>query len=135
MLPSLDGFSIVRALRDRGKTTPILILTARDDTSDVVAGLDAGADDYLRKPFVFAELLARLRAIARRESADRIVERLCVGDITMDLATRSVTRAGRAIRLTAREIAFLEYFLRRPQVVVTRAQLGTNSTARASATN
>ncbi len=123
MLPRLDGFSIVRALREKGKTIPILMLTARDDASDVVCGLDAGADDYLRKPFVFAELLARLRAIARRESADRIVEQLCVGDIVMDLATRSVTRSGRNIRLTAREIAFLEYFMRRPQAVVTRGQL------------
>jgi two-component system copper resistance phosphate regulon response regulator CusR len=123
MLPGLDGFSIVRTLRDRGKTTPILVLTARDEASDVVAGLDAGADDYLRKPFVFAELLARLRAITRRESSERIVERLCAGDIVMDLVTRSVTRGGRCIRLTAREIAFLEFFLRRPRAVVTRAQL------------
>ncbi|MGB8266672.1 MAG: response regulator transcription factor [Candidatus Velthaea sp.] len=123
MLPGLDGFSIVRALRERGKTVPILMLTARDDARDVVAGLDAGADDYLRKPFVFAELLARLRALTRREPANRIVERLRAGDIVMDLATRSVSRGGRPIRLTAREIAFLEYFLRHQHALVTRVQL------------
>jgi two-component system OmpR family response regulator len=122
MLPRLDGFAVARRLRREGVSTPILMLTARDTVEDTVAGLDAGADDYLRKPFAFSELNARLRALTRREAAPvRTV--LCVGDIEMDAATRRVKRGSRELALTARELAFLEYLMRNPGVVLTRTML------------
>lgn len=122
MLPRLDGFGVARRLRREGVSTPILMLTARDTVEDTVEGLDAGADDYLRKPFAFSELNARLRALTRREPAPvRTVLR--VGDVEMDAATRRVTRGTREISLTARELAFLEYFMRNPGIVVTRVML------------
>ena len=121
-LPGKDGLSIARELRGALIPTPILMLTARDTVEDVVAGLDAGADDYLRKPFVFSELEARLRSIARRETA-RPHDELRVGDIAMDLGSRTVTRAGRAIALSARETAFIEYLLRNPGRLLTRSML------------
>jgi DNA-binding response OmpR family regulator len=119
-LPGRDGLSIARELRAADVSTPILMLTARDTVADVVAGIDAGADDYLRKPFVFDELEARLRSITRREAA-RPREQLQAGDVTMDLGTRAVTCRGRTIALSARETAFLEYFLRNPGRLLTRA--------------
>ncbi len=111
MLPYRDGHAVARGLRSAGIRTPILMLTSRDTTGDIVAGLDAGADDYLRKPFVFAELEARLRSLGRRVPAARARE-LRVADVVLDLGTRLVTRGGRAIELTARDTAFLEYLMR-----------------------
>jgi DNA-binding response OmpR family regulator len=122
MLPGKDGFAVARELRGRGVRTPILMLTARDTTQDAVDGLDAGADDYLRKPFVFDELEARLRAIVRRDPPQLRAE-LRVGDMVMDMRTRLVTRAGRPIALSARETAFIEYFLRNTGLLVTRRML------------
>jgi two-component system OmpR family response regulator len=122
MLPDLDGFEVSRRLREAGRWSPVLMLTARDAVSDRVAGLDAGADDYLTKPFSFAELLARLRALTRRGAAER-PSVLRVGDLTLDPATRSVARAGALIELTAREFSLLEYLLRHAGAVLTRTQL------------
>ncbi len=122
MLPTKDGVSIARDLRRHGVRTPILILSARDTVEDTIAGLDAGADDYLRKPFVFAELNARLRSLARREPVAAMPE-LTVGEVTLNLASRTVMRAGHAVDATPRETAFLEYFMRRAGQIVTRAML------------
>jgi DNA-binding response OmpR family regulator len=122
MLPGKDGFAVARGLRDRGIRTPILMLTARDTTLDIVDGLDAGADDYLRKPFVFDELEARLRAVTRRDRGAVRAE-LRVGDVALDLRTRLVSRGERTIPLSARETAFLEYFLRNAGLLVSRRML------------
>lgn len=122
MLPRVDGLAVARTLREAGNRTPILMLTARDTVDDIVAGLDAGADDYLRKPFVFDELDARLRSITRREPP-RAHDTLQVGDLEMDLATRTVSRGGRPVELSARETAFLEYFMRNAGLLVTREML------------
>lgn len=122
MLPARDGISVARRLRDAKIATPILMLTARDTLEDVVTGLNAGADDYLRKPFAFSELEARLRSLMRRERAP-VRQKLIVADVELDLASRVVTRAGEPIALTARETAFLEYFMRNPGIVITRRML------------
>jgi two-component system, OmpR family, response regulator len=122
MLPGLDGFQVVRRLRDEGVWSPVLMLTARDAVEDRVAGLDGGADDYLVKPFVFAELVARLRALGRRGPVERATT-LQAGDLTLDPATRAVRRGGTDIALSAREYALLETFLRRPGQVLDRFQL------------
>ena len=122
MLPDLDGFEVSRRLRQAGRWSPVLMLTARDAVADRVAGLDAGADDYLTKPFSFAELLARLRALVRRGAAERPPV-LRVGDLSLDPARRTVTRDGVSIDLTAREFALLEYLMRRAGEVLTRTQL------------
>jgi DNA-binding response OmpR family regulator len=122
MLPSLDGRELLRGLRARGDTTPVLILTARDTVADRVAGLDLGADDYLVKPFAFDELLARLRALVRRryQHADPVLR---VADLEVDTRARTVRRAGRPVPLTAREYALLEVLAHRRGQVVTRAEL------------
>jgi two-component system, OmpR family, response regulator len=122
MLPRKNGLAVARALRDAGITTPILMLTARDTVADTVAGLDAGADDYLRKPFVFDELEARLRSITRRDPVPAR-EELRVADLVMDLRTRTVARGTRPIALSARETAFLEYLMRNAGRLVTRPML------------
>jgi two-component system OmpR family response regulator len=122
MLPDLDGFQVSRRLREAGRWSPVLMLTARDGVADRVAGLDAGADDYLTKPFSFAELLARLRALLRRGAAERPAV-VRVGDLELDPARRTVSRDGAAIELTAREFALLEYLMRRSGEVLTRTQL------------
>jgi DNA-binding response OmpR family regulator len=122
-LPKRDGISVVRGLRASGVRTPVLILTSRDTTDDAIEGLDAGADDYLRKPFVFGELEARLRSIVRRASPQTLNARLDVGDVSFDLGSRLVRRAGRTIDLTARETAFLEYFMRNAGRLVTRRMI------------
>jgi DNA-binding response OmpR family regulator len=121
-LPGRDGLQVLRALRQRGVDTRVLILTARDTLDDRVKGLDSGADDYLVKPFAFAELIARIRALVRR---GRVVEspRLGIGDLNMDLWTRKVTREGRSIDLTAREFELLEHLLRFQGQVVSRDTL------------
>ena len=122
MLPFKDGFSVARSLRAADVHTPILMLTARDTIDDTVAGLDCGADDYLRKPFVFRELEARLRSISRREPI-AANNQLRVDDLTMDLASRRVKRGDRDLLLTARETAFLEYLMRNAGLLVTRPML------------
>jgi two-component system copper resistance phosphate regulon response regulator CusR len=118
-LPGRDGLQILRAIRDRGVKTPVLVLTARDTLDDRVKGLDSGADDYLVKPFAFAEVVARMRALVRRGRAAEPV-RLSAGDLDMDLVTRRVTHAGRAVELTLREFEILEYLLRHQGQVVSR---------------
>ncbi len=122
MLPHRDGVTIAKNLRAAGVRTPILILTARDTVEDIVCGLDAGADDYLRKPFTLAELEARLRSITRRDPP-LLSNELRVEDLTMDLTTRDVRRGAAAIHLSARESAFLEYFMRNAGLLITRAML------------
>ena len=121
-LPRKDGFAVARAIRTHGTVTPILMLTSRDTVNDTIAGLDAGADDYLRKPFVFGELHARLRSLARRKAppADDILR---VGDLTLDRATREIRRGEVIVPLTARETAFLEYFMRNAGIVLTQAMI------------
>lgn len=111
MLPGRDGISVVRSLRALGVTTPVLFLTARTTEEDIVAGLDAGADDYLRKPFGLGELQARIRSIARRERAHRPTALTC-GSVRYDPASRRAIRNERDLGLTRRETVFLEYFLR-----------------------
>src|SRR5262245_13588701 len=122
MLPGLNGFEVCRRLREAGVWAPVLMLTARDGVEDRVAGLDAGADDYLAKPFSFAELLARLRALARRGGVERPTE-LEVDGLRLDPATRRVWRDGREIKLSPKEFALLETFMRRPGQVLSRYQL------------
>jgi len=122
MLPDVDGFEVSRRLREAGRWSPVLMLTARDAVADRVSGLDAGADDYLTKPFSFAELLARLRALMRRGAAERPPV-LRVGDLELDPAARSVVRDASSIDLTAREFALLEYLMRHAGEVLTRTQL------------
>ena len=121
-LPGRDGLQILKAVRERGMKTPVLVLTARDSVQDRVAGLDSGADDYMVKPFAFAELVARIRALVRRgRAADS--PRLAAGDLDMDLITRKVTRAARPIELTVREFELLEYLMRHLGQVVSRETL------------
>jgi two-component system, OmpR family, response regulator len=122
MLPDIDGFETCRRLRSQGAWVPILMLTARDAVEDRVHGLDAGADDYLTKPFSLAELLARLRALARRGPVERPTV-LEVGDLRLDPATHEVWRGDHEIELSAREFALLETFMRRPGRVLTQLQL------------
>jgi two-component system OmpR family response regulator len=122
MLPGIDGLEVCRRLREAGVWTPILMLTARDAVSDRVAGLDRGADDYLTKPFSYAELLARLRALARRGRIER-PNVLRAGDLRLDPATRRVWRAEAEVDLSAKEFALLETFMRRPGEVLSRFQL------------
>jgi len=121
-LPGRDGLEILKAVRSRGMKTPVLVLTARDSLQDRVTGLDSGADDYLVKPFAFAELIARIRALVRRgRSAE--APRLSVGDLDVDLITRKVTRSGNPVELTVREFVLLEYLLRYQGQVVPRETL------------
>jgi two-component system OmpR family response regulator len=122
MLPGVDGFETCRRLRADGVWAPVLMLTARDAVEDRVAGLDSGADDYLVKPFSFAELLARLRALARRGGVERPAV-LEVDDLRLDPATRRVWRAGEQVDLSTKEFAMLETFMRRPGQVLSRLQL------------
>jgi two-component system, OmpR family, response regulator len=122
LLPGLDGVEVCRRLRGSGVWSPVLMLTARDAVEDRVAGLDAGADDYLAKPFSFSELLARLRALARRGSPERPTV-LEVGDLRLDPATAQVWRDGAEIHLSAKELALLETFMRRPGDVLSRDHL------------
>jgi heavy metal response regulator len=122
MLPLRDGIDVCDTLRRRGVRTPVLMLTARDAIEDRVRGLDSGADDYLVKPFAFAELLARVRALTRREPA-ATGTLLTVGDLILDTTTREVSRGGTAIELTTKEYALLEYLMRHPNQVLTRTMI------------
>jgi two-component system OmpR family response regulator len=122
MLPGIDGFETCRALRKRGVWSPVLMLTARDAVGDRVSGLDAGADDYLTKPFSFEELLARLRALVRRAPAERPVT-VEVGDLRLDPAAHRVWRGDIELELSAKEFALLELLMRRPGTALSRSQL------------
>ncbi|MFF7331128.1 response regulator transcription factor [Streptomyces sp. NPDC090306] len=129
-MPRMDGLTAARRIRGTGETTPILMLTARDTVGDRVTGLDAGADDYLVKPFELDELFARIRALLRRSSYAASVseqaqqdEALTFGDLRMDLATREVTRGGRPVELTRTEFTLLEMFMAHPRQVLTREQI------------
>jgi DNA-binding response OmpR family regulator len=119
MLPGLDGMELCRILRNRRITTPILMLTARDAVDDRVAGLDCGADDYLVKPFAFRELLARLRALTRRDSP-HFTSRLTVGELSLDTVTHTAKRRDKPIELTAKEYELLEFFMLHPNQVLSR---------------
>ena len=124
MLPALDGLEFVRRLRQRGVRTPVIYLTTMSGIDDRVQGLEAGGDDYLVKPFAFAELLARVRVLSRRpRSAPEPAIRLALGSIEMDLLGRTVARAGRSIDLLPQEFRLLEYFMRNPDRVLTRRML------------
>jgi two-component system, OmpR family, response regulator len=122
MLPGRDGFSICRELRASGRWSPVLMLTARDAVDDRIRGLDAGADDYLVKPFAFGELLARLRALVRRGPTERPPV-ISVGDVELDPAAHTVTRSGTTVDLSAREFALLEFLMRHPGEVLSRSRI------------
>jgi two-component system copper resistance phosphate regulon response regulator CusR len=122
MLPKKDGLAIVRELREAGKGIPVLMLTAKASTEDVVSGLDAGSDDYLTKPFAFAELTARVRALLRREGRDRGAE-LTFADLRLDPVSHKVWRGKTEIELTAKEYGLLEYLMRNPNMVLSRAMI------------
>ena len=122
MLPGIDGFTVCRQLRSEGRWMPVLMLTARTDVTDRIRGLDAGADDYLIKPFDFGELLARLRALLRRGPIER-PPIMAIGDLRIDADTRVVTHAGAEIELTAREYDVLVFLARHPGRVVSRSEL------------
>jgi DNA-binding response OmpR family regulator len=123
MLPQMDGLSVCRRLREDGNHIPVLMLTARDALPDRISGFDAGADDYLAKPFSFEELIVRLRAITRRGQAPIEEERLVVGDLVMNTRTREVTRAGKVIDLPPREYALLEFLMRHPGQALGRTMI------------
>jgi len=124
-LPGMDGLSLLRGYRQAGGAAPVIFLTARDEVDDRVMGLDSGADDYLCKPFAFAELLARVRALVRRhERPSSLI--LCQEDVTIDLVLQRAQRGGRALDLTSKELALLSFFLRHPGRVLTRQQIYEN---------
>ncbi|MDI6858708.1 MAG: response regulator transcription factor [Dehalococcoidia bacterium] len=123
LMPQMNGLEVCRAIRNNRIDTPILLLTALDSVEDKVRGLDAGADDYLPKPFAFQELLARLRALGRRKVRDHEPSLLQVGDLTLDLRRRRAQRAGRNIELSPKEFALLEYLMRNEGRVLTRSQI------------
>jgi DNA-binding response OmpR family regulator len=122
MLPKKDGLTMLKELRAQKTMTPVLMLTAKDSVEDIVAGLDSGSDDYLTKPFAFAELLARVRALVRRSELDRGAE-IRFSNLRLDPVTHKVWRSDREIELTAKEYALLEYFMRNPNQVLTRTMI------------
>ncbi len=122
MLPKMDGLTVIKELRAAGKRTPVLMLTARDTTDDIVSGLEAGSDDYLTKPFAFAELLARVRALLRRGEQDRGAE-ITFADLRLDPVSHKVWRSDKEIDLTAKEYGLLEYMMRNPNTVLSRAMI------------
>ncbi|MFP5239616.1 MAG: winged helix-turn-helix domain-containing protein [Acidobacteriota bacterium] len=123
MLPNLDGLSILKAVRAAGDTTPVLVLSALSDVDARVEGLRAGGDDYLTKPFAFAELMARIESLGRRGRAEKMLTVLQVADLELDLTARTVKRAGKPIDLKPKEFSLLEYFMRHAGQVVTRTML------------
>lgn len=125
MIPAPDGFTVCRELRARGSKAPVMMLTARDGIEDRVAGLDAGADDYLVKPFASEELMARLRAMLRRGPAPR-PPTLQIGDVVLDPATREVSRQGRSVQLTSKEFSLVEYLMRNSGIALSREQILTH---------
>ncbi len=122
MLPKKDGLTVIKELREKKTSTPVLMLTAKDSLEDIIAGLDAGSDDYLTKPFAFAELLARVRALLRRSEMDKGAE-LRFADLRLDPVTHKVWRKDKEIDLTAKEYGLLEYFMRNPNQVLTRTMI------------
>jgi heavy metal response regulator len=122
MLPKKDGLAVIKELRDKKTPTPVLMLTAKDSLEDIIAGLDSGSDDYLTKPFAFAELLARVRALLRRSEMDKGAE-LRFADLRLDPVTHKVWRKDKEIDLTAKEYGLLEYFMRNPNQVLTRTMI------------
>lgn len=122
MLPKLDGLAVVKELRRKQISTPVLCLTAKDTVDDIVSGLDSGSDDYLTKPFAFAELLARVRALVRRGAKDRGAE-IRFADLRLDPVAHKVWRGGKELELTAKEYALLEYMMRNPNQVLTRTMI------------
>ncbi len=125
MMPRVDGLTVLRTLRGRGDVTPVLLLTARDAIDQRVEGLDAGADDYLVKPFALEELLARLRVLTRRKGSGR-TNAYTLADLTVDTVARSAVRAGETLSLSAREYALLEYLIRNKGVILSREQIENN---------
>jgi two-component system OmpR family response regulator len=123
MLPHIDGLTIIQLMRQKGITTPVLVLSALGSVDDRIRGLKAGGDDYLTKPFAFAELLARIEALLRRRTSVPDTTKLKVADLEFDLLARRVARSGREIELTARELKLLEFLMRRAGQVVTRTML------------
>jgi DNA-binding response OmpR family regulator len=123
MMPRRDGFSVCRELRRNGRRTPVLMLTARDTIADKITGLDSGGDDYLTKPFEFAELLARLRALLRRRTTDLLDAEVRIGSLRVNMASHTVDRAGRTIVLTTKEFALLAFLARHEGHVVSRAEI------------
>jgi len=124
-IPRKDGLTVLKELREAGSSIPVLMLTARGTTEEIVAGLDAGADDYLTKPFAFAELLARVRALLRRSGRDRGAE-IFFADLRLDPVSHKVWRSGNEIELTAKEYGLLEYMVRNPNTELTRAMVAEN---------
>lgn len=125
MMPRVDGLTVLRTVRDRGSALPVLLLTARDAVQDRVGGLDAGADDYLTKPFAMDELLARLRVLTRRKGSGQ-TNVYTLADLTVDTAARTAVRHGRTLNLSAREYALLEYLIRNKGVILSRTQIENN---------
>ena len=122
MMPKVDGFEVIKKLRDKGNHTSVLMLTARDSADDKVKGLDLGADDYIVKPFDFNELMARIRAVVRRKYGNSS-NRLVIGDLILDTSEKSVTRAGKQIELTAKEYEVLEYLMQSKNRILSRDQI------------
>jgi DNA-binding response OmpR family regulator len=124
LLPGIDGFSLIRKLREEGCNTPMLILSAKDSLKDKLLGFDIGADDYLPKPFMFEELVARIRALMRRRETLRSELKLKYHDLEMDIESRTVTRAGKPIELSPKEYNLLEFFMRNPEKALSRTRIG-----------
>jgi heavy metal response regulator len=122
MIPKIDGFGVLKKIRERKNNVPILVLTAKDSIDDTVRGLDAGCDDYLTKPFAFAELLARIRALLRRDKKEK-ESVLRIADLSLSIVTHKVMRQGKEIELTSKEYTLLEYFMRNPEKVLTRTMI------------
>jgi heavy metal response regulator len=123
MLPEINGFEVLRTIRQKGVSTPVLFLTAKDEKEDIIHGLDLGADDYLVKPFAFAELLARIRAVLRRGQPGEPIEKLIVGDLVLDRVTRQACRGDKIIELTAKEFQLLEYMMRNKGQILTKTMI------------
>ena len=123
MLPELNGFEVIKGIRKKGVSVPVLFLTAKNEKEDIVHGLGLGADDYLVKPFAFAELLARIKAVLRRGQKDVEMSKLSVGDLTLNLIDRAVSRSGKNIELAAKEFALLEYLMRNAGQALTRTMI------------
>ena len=123
MLPEVNGFEVLRGIRQKGVSTPVLFLTAKDEKDDIIHGLDLGADDYLVKPFAFAELLARIRAVLRRGQTSDQMQKLTIGNLVLDRVTRQARRNDKIIELTAKEFQLLEYMMRNAGQILTKTMI------------